>query len=445
MKQRDLTKGPVFQTISIFALPMLLGNLLQQMYNVVDTWVVGKFIGSEALAGVGSAYTLMVFLTSIILGLCMGSGVVFSLYFGRKDDDKLKEAVGTSFLMIAAAAGILTVVPILALNGILEWLNIPDNILGLTHGYLFIVFLGIPAVFLYNFFAGYLKALGNAVVPLVFLGISTVANIALDLLLVVSFGRGTAGAACATVIAQYSSGLGLSAYVLWKDPAVRCVFYHIRIKRAVIREIAGYSVFTCLQQSVMNLGILMVQGLVNGFGTTIMAAFAAAVKIDSFAYMPAQEYGNAFSTFIAQNTGAGKKERVSSGIKCAAATSLTYCAVASLILWFQAENLMRIFVSASETSIIEEGIQYLHIEGAFYCGIGCLFLLYGFYRAIGKPAMSLVLTIISLGTRVALAYLLSPIPSVGVLGIWWAIPIGWFLADTVGVVYMIKNRREGRT
>ncbi len=413
-----MTKGPVFRVISIFALPMLLGNLLQQMYNVVDTWVVGNCIGSDALAGVGSAYTLMVFLTSILLGLCMGSGVVFSLCFGQKDEQKLKESVGAAFLLIAAATVLLTAVPLLTLDSILVWLNIPQEILTLTREYLFIVFLGIPAVFAYNFFAAYLKALGNSVVPLIFLGVSTVVNIALDLLFVAAFGWGTAGAAGATILAQYISGIGVCAYVLKKDPVMRSALGHMKPDCRGLREIAGYSVFTCLQQSVMNLGILMVQGLVDSFGTTIMAAFAAAVKIDSFAYMPAQEYGNAFSTFIAQNMGAGKKERVVKGIKCAALTSLTYCAVASFVLWFQAKKLMQIFVSASETVIVEEGVRYLHIEGAFYCGIGCLFLRYGFYRAIGKPAMSLVLTIISLGTRVALAYLLSPVPAIGVAGIW---------------------------
>ncbi len=421
---------------------MLFGSLLQQMYNVVDTWVVGKYIGSDALAGVGSAYTLMVFLTSILLGMCMGSGVVFSQNFGRKDEQRLEESVGTAFVMIAAIAVLLTLIPILALDGILVWLNIPQEILSLTRDYLFIVFWGIPAVFFYNFFSAYLKALGNSVVPLIFLGISTGVNIALDLLFVVRFQWGTPGAAAATIIAQYISGIGVCAYVLKKDSTVRSAFSNIRINRTGIREIAGYSVFTCLQQSVMNLGILMVQGLVNSFGTTIMAAFAAAVKIDSFAYMPAQEYANAFSTFIAQNTGAGKKDRVIHGIKCAMLTSMTYCAAASLILWTQAENLMQIFVSTSESAIIAEGVRYLHIEGAFYCGIGCLFLLYGFYRAVGKPAMSLVLTIISLGTRVVLAYLLSPISFIGVKGIWWAIPIGWILADTTGIVYLILNRKE---
>ena len=190
----------------------------------------------------------------------------------------------------------------------------------------------------------------------------------------------------------------------------------------------------------MNLGILMVQGLVNSFGTTVMAAFAAGVKIDSFAYMPAQEYGNAFSTFIAQNKGAGQTGRIKRGVRCAVLTSVAYCLAVSLALWFLAKPLMLIFVDPSETAILAQGITYLHIIGPFYCGIGCLFLLYGLYRALGRPAVSVVLTVISLGTRVALSYVLSAVPAIGVVGIWWSIPIGWALADLTGLLLYLKKR-----
>ena len=311
---RDLTHGNVFAVMSAFALPMLAGNMLQQAYNLVDTWVVGKYVGSDALAGVGAAFALMTFLTSILLGLCMGSGVVFSLCFGRKDTAGLQESIGNSFVLTAFAAVLLTVIPLACVDYIVIWLNIPPQIVGLTSEYLQIVFLGIPAIFVYNFFAAYLKAMGDSVVPLLFLGVSTLLNIVLNLLFVVTFYRGAAGAAEATVIAQVVSALGMGGYVYAKSDAVRQALRHIRPSFNGMRQIAGYSLFTCLQQSVMNLGILMVQGLANSFGTTVMAAFAAAVKIDSFAYMPAQEYGNAFSTFIAQNAGAIGARRVRCGM-----------------------------------------------------------------------------------------------------------------------------------
>ena len=186
----------------------------------------------------------------------------------------------------------------------------------------------------------------------------------------------------------------------------------------------------------------MVQGLVNSFGTTVMAAFAAAVKIDSFAYMPVQDFGNAFSTFIAQNYGARQEKRIRSGLKGAVLAALAFCTAVSVLVCVFARPLMQLFVSAEEEAVIVEGVRYLRIEGAFYCGIGCLFLLYGLYRALAKPGMSVVLTVISLGTRVALAYLLSSIPFLGVTGIWWSVPIGWGLADITGLVYYrIKKKK----
>lgn len=177
----------------------------------------------------------------------------------------------------------------------------------------------------------------------------------------------------------------------------------------------------------------MVQGLVNSFGTAVMAAFAAAVKIDSFAYMPVQEFGNAFSTFIAQNFGAGRYDRIHRGVRSAFVTAVVSSLLVSVLVFIFAKPLMLIFVRPDETEIIAVGVAYLRIEGAFYCGIGILFLLYGYYRAIRMPGMSVVLTVLSLGTRVVLSYWLASIPEIGVTGIWWSIPIGWLIADVVGI------------
>lgn len=431
----DLTKGPVMGTMLRFAIPMILGNLLQQCYNIADTLIVGRFLGAPALAAVGSAYTLMTFLTSILLGLCMGSGTVFSIRFGQKDDDGLKEGMCTAFVLIGVLAILLNVLSFAGLDLIIRFLQIPGEIQPLIRAYLSVIFAGIIATFLYNYFASLLRAVGNSVAPLLFLAVSAVLNIILDLWFVIGLNRGVAGAAEATVIAQYCSGIGIAIYTWIKCPQLRIHKKHCRLRKACIREIGSFSFLTCVQQSVMNLGILMVQGLVNSFGTTVMAAFAAAVKIDSFAYMPAQDFGNAFSTFIAQNYGAGRTNRIRQGIRGAFVTVMAFCAVISAGVWLFARPLMGIFVKAGETAILSEGIRYLHIEGAFYCGIGCLFLLYGLYRALGKPGMSVILTIASLGTRVVLAYVLSALPLFGVTGIWWSVPIGWLLADLIGIIY----------
>ena len=433
--QRDLTQGPITGTMLRFALPMIAGNLLQQFYNIADTLIVGRYLGVQALAAVGAAYTLMTFLTSILLGLCMGSGAVFSLRFGEKNETILKRSIFVSFVLIGTVALILNAIVFLFIDPIMGLLCVPGEIYALMREYLWTIFWGITAVFLYNYFASLLRAVGNSFIPLVFLGISAVLNIILDLVFVLVFGWGAAGAGAATVISQFVSGIGISLYTLIKMPEFRINKSHMRFDHSVLKEIAGFSFLTCAQQSVMNFGILMVQGLVNSFGASVMAAFAAAVKIDSFAYMPVQDFGNAFSTFIAQNYGAGKHDRIKKGIKSAVKTSILFCLIISLVVCVFAKQLMLIFIQPQETEILAVGVQYLRIEGAFYCGIGCLFLLYGLYRAVRKPEMSVILTVISLGTRVILAYILSAVPAIGVVGIWAAVPIGWVLADLVGFLY----------
>lgn len=291
--RQDLTTGPVTRTMLLFALPMILGNILQQCYNLADTWIVGRFISTDALGAVGSAYTLMTFLTSLILGMCMGAGALFSISYGGKD---------------------------------------------LRQG--------------------------------------------------------------------------------------------LRVRGRAAAEIFAYASTTGAQQSVMNFGILMVQGLANSFGTAVMAAFAAGVKIDTLAYMPAQEFGNAYSIFISQNYGAGRGERIRAGTKSAVALVLGFCALVSALVWVLAPQLMGIFIPPHQAQSLAVGVGYLRIEGACYVGIGVLFLLYGYFRAVAQPRISLLLTVISLGTRVLLAY--SCAPWFGVEAIWWAIPIGWVLADLVG-------------
>ena len=426
--QRSLTKGPITGSILLFALPLMLGNLLQQMYNIADTWVVGRFLGADALAAVGSSYTLMTFLTSILLGLCMGSGAAISMQYGSGEQDRMRQSVFLSFVLIAGISLVLNVLVYLGLDGILWVLRVPEELRPLMKEYLLIIFLGITATFLYNYFANLLRAIGNSVVPLLFLAVSAVLN------------WGVKGAAGATVFSQFVSGIGIGLYTLKKFPQLCPKKADCRWDKKNLDIILNLSVMTSVQQSIMNFGILMVQGLVNSFGTVIMAAFAAAVKIDSFAYMPVQDFGNAFSTYVAQNYGAGQTDRIKKGIRSAGLCSAMFCVCISVLVCAFASPLMSIFIDPGEGAIIAAGVHYLRIEGACYIGIGILFLLYGYYRAVNQPQMSVVLTIASLGTRVALAYLLSATP-LGVTGIWLSVPIGWALADAIGIGYYLKKKR----
>lgn len=396
---RDMTKGNITKGLLLFALPMIAGNLLLQFYNIADTLIVGQVLGKDAL----------------------------------------RSAVVHAFLLIFGITLLINVLVYLFLDFILAFLQIPPELYASMREYLLIIFAGLVATFFYNFFSCLLRAIGNSVTPLWFLGISAFLNIGLDLLFVMVLPFGIAGAAAATVIAQYVAGIGLFLYVALKCPDLRPASF--RLDNGIIREICSLSLMTCLQQSAMNFGILLVQRLVDSFGPVIMAAFAAGVKIDTFAYLPVQDFGNAFSTFTAQNYGAGETGRLRKGFQKAVLVSAGFSCVLSLLVCLFAHPLMRIFVKAEETAVLAAGVRYLRVEGFFYMGIGCLFLLYGFYRAVNRPGMSVILTVISLGLRVVLAYILSA--PFGETGIWAAIPIGWAIADIVGFAYYFRLKRKG--
>ena len=436
----DLTEGKISKVLLLFALPMIAGNMLQQFYNIADTLIVGRVLGIDALAAVGSAYTLMTFLTSVFLGLSMGSGALFSIYRGQRDESRLSSSVLHAFVLIMAVTVLINAAVYIWLDEILTLLRVPHQVWAGMKEYLLVIFAGLIATSLYNFFSCLLRAVGNSSVPLVFLAVSALLNIGLDLLFMLGFSMGIAGAAFATVIAQYVSGIGIMIYVFRNCRDLLPQKDGLGYDGSILRSIINMSALTCLQQSVMNFGILMVQGLVNSFGPVVMAAFAAAVKIDTFAYLPVQDFGNAYSTFVAQNYGAGRNSRIRQGTKTAFVMSMIFSVVISLLVCIFAVPLMKIFVGGGETAVIEAGVRYLHIEGALYCGIGCLFLLYGYYRAVKRPGMSLLLTVISLGLRVVLAYILSAF--IGETGIWLAIPIGWMLADITGLIYMKRSVRQ---
>lgn len=319
-------------------------------------------------------------------------------------------------------------------------MNVPEEVIAENKIYLQIVFVGMVFVFLWNWTAGLLRALGNSKVPLYFLIFATLLNVALDLLFIIVFKWGVAGAAIATVVAQGLAAVCCVLYCIKKIEFLEFKIKEIRFDKKIFKLTMNYSILTSVQQSIMNFGILMIQSLVNSFGMQVMAAFAAAVKIDAFAYMPMQDYGNAFSIYVAQNHGAKEEKRIADGMKISfIIVALTGLAI-SAIIWIFAERFMMLFVSAVETEVIVVGAQYLRIEGAFYFLIGFLFLFYGIYRGLGKVRMSIILTIISLGTRVLLAYALAP--RFGLNIIWWSIVIGWALADITGAVYYRKVEKK---
>lgn len=435
----NLTRGPIIRSMLLFTLPLTLGNLLQQLYNITDSAIVGRFVGSDALAAVGSAYSLMTFVTSVIIGLCLGSTALFSLYYGKGDLKRFRLTFTASGLIIALTSAVLMLACLIWNRPIVRLLNTPGEIEDMLSSYLFIIYLGLPATFISNFLSAVLRSIGESRVPLVYYAISVVLNIFLDLFYVLVLDQGVEGAAIATVISQYVSAVLLLVHTAVRYRHLWPTRQELRVSRSDASDVVTYSFITCLQQSVMNFGILMIQGLVNSFGIAVMAAFAAGVKIDSFAYLPVQDFGNAYSVFVSQNRGAGESGRIRRGTRGALAVTCLFALVLSALVNLFARPLFSLFLDSSEAGIMAIGVGYLRLEGSFYIGIAILFLLYGHFRAIGKPSISLILTLFSLGTRVALSYALAP--SLGYQMIWISVPIGWALADLVGALLMTRTRR----
>ncbi len=430
----DLKSGNISKSLIIFSLPMIAGNLIQQLYNFADTLIVGRTIGATALSAVGSSYTLMTLLIATILGLCMGSGVVFSQLYGASKINDMKISIVNAFFFTLFFTLIINITSFVLLDEIIVWINIPTEAVQFTKEYLSIIMYGFFFVFIYNFFAAMLRSIGNTVVPLIFLAISAITNIVLDFVFIVNFNLSVEGAALATVIAQALSAILIVVYYFWKFKKYAPNSRHFIFSKPLLKLIVSNSLLTAIQQSVMNLGILMVQGLVNSFGLTVSAAYAIAGKLNSFVILPCTDFANAYSIFVAQNYGARKGKRIRKGTVTALLISSVFCMIVSACVLIFTEPLLLLFVDSSEVGVIAVGVEYLHVEGMFYVLLGILLLLYGLYRGLGRPLVGIIITILSLGTRVALAYTLAP-TALGIMGIWWAIPIGWILADSFGLLY----------
>ena len=415
-------------------LPSVIAFAFSGVYSIVDGMFVGQGVGDAGLAAINVAWPVTALVQALGTGLGMAAAVVLSVCIGRRDAAEEHRALGSTAVLLLLAGVLSTALLALLYRPLLPLLGAEGSVLAYADSYTRVIVLGSLFQVLGTGLVPLLRTYDGADAAMCSMTAGFLTNVVLDALFISVFRWGTAGAAAATVIAQGVSAAGIALYGWRRVPLLRLERRHCKVSRGELGRIMNYSLLTCVQQSVMNFGILMVQGLVNSFGVNVMAAFAAAVKIDAFAYLPVQDFGNAFSTFVAQNTGAQKTERIRRGIRSAVGVSVGFCLVSSLLVCLFAAPLMGLFVEPGETEIIAVGVEYLRIEGMCYCGIGILFLLYGLFRGLGRPGVSVVLTVISLGTRVALAYLLAPIPAVGLKGIWWAVPIGWVLADLAGLV-----------
>lgn len=434
--EMDMTQGSPSRIILKFFIPLFIGDLFQQLYSIIDAIIIGKFVGTDAFAAVGSSGSVILFITSILLGLAMGASAIFSLLYGSRQYAVLKETISTALIFLFCTSVLITILTLLFLPQIISLYQIPDAVKAYAFDYLNYIFIGFIFVGMYNAFAFLLRAFGDSKTPLYFLTFSCICNAILCVIFVAVLHWGTGGAAAATVLSQAFSAVGCGIYTVRRLRFLKFQRGEFRFHLAVFKKIAVYSILTAVQQSISSFGMMMIQGLVNTFGTTYMAAFAACSKVDSVANAPLQDLGNAFSTYSAQNKGANNNKRIREGFHTTSAIIVILSAVISLIACVFAPELIAVFVGKEAHEVIAIGVGYLRIVSVFYVLLGFIVMFYGFFRGIGAIKISVLMTIVSQGLRVVLAYSFAPVK--GFSGICQAIVIGWLLSDLLGF-YMYKR------
>ncbi len=434
---RDLTTGNEGKLIFQFAAPMLLGNIFQQLFSVIDAIVVGNFIGKEALAAVGASFPIIFMMVSLIIGLVMGTTVVIAQYFGAKDFVKVKRAIDTMYVYSAIAGVISTVAGLILAEPMLRLLGLPEEIMPQAVLYLRIYFSGIIIFFGFNGTSAVLRGLGDSKTPLYFLIIATVANIILVLLFVGVFRWGIAGAAYATLLAN-TIAFGLAIYWLNKThKLIRIAIKGLHFDKEIFRQSIRIGLPTGIQQTFVALGNLALMGIVNTFGTNVIAGFSVASRLDSLAMIPAMSFSQALSTFVGQNIGANKVERIRAGLISTVKMSGAITIVTTIIIVLWGHLIMSLFTNDFE--VIRIGDQYLTIVSIFYILFTLMFIYTGIMRGAGDTLIPMFFTLISLWLiRIPLAYFLSH--RIGASGIWWAIPAGWLIGLSLAFLYYKTGR-----
>lgn len=429
-----MTEGVIWKQLVIFSIPLLIGNLFQQLYNTVDSIVVGQFIGSEALAAVGSSTPLINLIIGMFMGIAVGSGVIISQYYGAKSEDKMGWAVHTSIALSIIGGILLSVVGIVFSPSILRLMKTPPEVLDTSVLYFRIYFLGSLFNLLYNMGAGILQAVGDSRRPLIFLCISSVTNIVLDLLFVAGFHMGVDGVAWATIISQFVSAvLVMSALMRTKD-IYRLELRKIKIDKRMMKRIFRLGIPSGIQQSIISLSNVVVQANVNIFGSTVMAGFGAYNKVDGFVVLPMQSFCMAATTFTGQNIGAGKPERIREGIKQGMIICVSVSALISLLLFFESERVLSIF--SSDPGVIHNGMITMRILVGFYAVLAVHQILMGVMRGAGKSMETMLISVGNMCVlRMIYIKLIIPVfPSYE--SVLWCYPITWITTILMDIIYM---------
>ena len=433
---KDLTEGNSGSLIFKFAIPMLIGNVFQQLYNIVDSIVVGRYVGKEALAAVGASFPLIFMLISFVVGVAMGTTIIISQYFGAKDMKMVKRSIDTMYIFLFFASIFVTILGLAFGGTIFRLIDLPEAVMPQAIAYFNVYLAGMIFFFGFNGISSVLRGLGDSKTPLYFLIIATVMNVCLDLLFVAVFKWGVVGAAWATVISQAGAFFTSVIYLNRTHEIVKLNSLKLVFDKAIFRRSLLIGLPTGLQQTFVSMGMLAITRIVNGFGTDVIAAYSAAGRLDLLAGMPAMNFGAALSTFVGQNLGANLPERVKQGFKATLVMSGALALVTSLFVIVFRQPLMHLFTD--DTAVIAIGAQYLLIVSSFYIFFSSMFVIGGVMRGAGATIVPMFITLFALWViRIPAAWILSRY--FGVDGIWWSIPVAWFIGMSLSYLYYVKG------
>lgn len=434
----DMTKGNETSLLLRFTLPMLVGNIFQQFYNMVDSIIVGRFVGTNALGAVGSVGSITFMFFSLCLGLGSGIGILISQYFGAGQDDYVKKIIANAIYITFGTGAIMCLCGVLFAEPILHLMNTPAENFADALIYMRIVCGFTIVVAGYNTISAILRALGDAKTPLIFLGVASVLNIALDLLFVVPLQMGVAGAAWATVIAQFFAMLGSVVFGYGKNEYLRLKKRHMAYSGEIVEKSFRIGIPVAAQNALIALSCVALQSVVNRYGTTVMAAYTATGRVEGLVQQPFNSLGLAVSTFAGQNAGAGQYDRVRTGVKKSVWLVAIFSVLMILVMWLFGEPIVRIFID--EPEVVAIGAKGLRITSMMYFGLGLIYVMRGMLNGVGDALFAMMNGVTEVIGRIGFAFMFMMIPSVGMWGVWYTNGLTWALTGLVNVFRVLQGK-----
>lgn len=438
----DMTRGRILPQLISFTIPLVLGNLFQLTYNAADSIIVGRYLGGQALAAVGTAGPIMNLAILFISGMCMGAGILMSTQYGAKQQDVLERQISTTLLSGLVFSFFVTLSMMVLAKPVLTLIRVPEEILDSACGYLRIIFTGFLFTFAYNFFSSTLRALGDSKASLYFLVISSVFNIAGDLLFVAVFRWGVNGSALATVLSQMICCLCCMIYIQKKVPLLRLGKRWLIFDKCLLSRTFSFGITSALQLMCVQLGKVCVQSMVNMQGIAFMAAFTAVNRVDDFALTPQQNIAHAATTFMAQNKGAGQEKRMKQGFFCGVLVELCYTAAVGSCVFLFAEPIMKLFLPEESAEVIVLGVTYLHLISFLYLLSGSGNIVQGFFRGIGDLKVTLISSLLNISVRVIAVFFMLQVSNGGFGCLAWACCFGWISMNLLEIPLLIKKIRS---